>query len=180
MDVFEKAFNATLKHEGAYSDHALDAGGKTKYGIIERVARQHGYAGEMKDLSLDFAKKIYRSDYWDKNNLDAVAKVCPEAAVEMFDTGVNMGVGIAARFLQQALNVLNRDQALYPDLIEDGKIGPTTIGVLAKLSDKDKANCVKILNTLQGARYIEICRAKKTQEAFIRGWLSRVEFAPKI
>ena len=40
-------------------------------------------------------------------------------ALEMFDTGVNMGTGRAVGFLQTALNVLNRNQQLYPDMVVD-------------------------------------------------------------
>jgi hypothetical protein len=33
----------------------------------------------------------------------------------------------------------------------------------------------KTLNILQGARYVEICKNNPSQEAFFRGWLTRVK-----
>ena len=57
--IFEIAFEKLLKHEGGYSDHAADPGGKTRYGVTEAVAREVGYKGDMRDLSLDLAKRIY-------------------------------------------------------------------------------------------------------------------------
>ena len=52
---FDQAFDALLEHEGGYSDHAADPGGKTRYGITEVVARSHGYRGDMRELPLDAA-----------------------------------------------------------------------------------------------------------------------------
>ena len=60
---FNEAFERLLEHEGGYSNHAADKGGKTMYGITEAVARAHGYVGNMRELSADFAKKIYKSSY---------------------------------------------------------------------------------------------------------------------
>ena len=39
---FDQAFNTLLKHEGGFSDHPADPGGKTRYGITEAVAREVG------------------------------------------------------------------------------------------------------------------------------------------
>ena len=39
---FDQAFRELLHHEGSYSDHGSDPGGKTMYGITELVARGVG------------------------------------------------------------------------------------------------------------------------------------------
>ena len=101
MSQFDKAILTVLKHEGGYSDHVADRGGKTRYGIIESVARRHGYEGAMRDLPLEKAKEIYRIDYWDENRLEDIASVNYELALEVFDTGVNVGTARVARWLQR-------------------------------------------------------------------------------
>lgn len=175
MDAFQKALGITLGHEGIYSDDPYDTGGKTKWGITENVARIHGYDGRMCDLPLETAQEIYRVDYWRKNRLDEVAKYDETIAIEMFDTGVNMGTLVAAYFLQRAINCLNRNQTTFDDLEVDGIIGSKTIEVLSKLNKQnEKRSVFKMLNALQGARYIEICENDPTKERFIRGWLQRV------
>jgi choloylglycine hydrolase len=57
-------------------------------------------------------------------------------AVELFDTAVNMGVGISARFLQEALNLMNRNQQDWNDLVVDGLCGKNTL-IAYKKARKD-------------------------------------------
>lgn len=175
MDAFEKALDITLGHEGGFSDDALDSGGKTNWGITEKVAKFYGYAGKMEDFTVEDAKHIYRIGFWHKNRLDEIAEYYDPIAVEMFDTGVNMGAPTAARFMQRAINCLNRDQTLFDDLVIDGVLGSKTIDALGKLSKlTEKRSILKMINALQGTKYIEICEKDPSQEKFIRGWLKRV------
>ncbi len=55
---FDTAFTKVLGHEGGFSDHPDDPGGKTRFGVTEAVARRVGYKGEMRELPLDLAKQI--------------------------------------------------------------------------------------------------------------------------
>jgi lysozyme family protein len=73
---FIHALTETLKHEGGYSNHPADRGGATNFGITERVARSHGYQGDMKDIPIDTVRNIYRTSYWEKLKLDAVLTEC--------------------------------------------------------------------------------------------------------
>ena len=174
MPSFDLALAHTLGIEGGYSDDATDRGGKTRYGVTERVARAHGYIGPMADLPLEKAREIYRVDYWDKNKLDRVAEWSEKAAMELFDTGVNMGWQRAARFLQRALNAMNRNGDIYPDLRPDGLIGPTTIRALFFLvTPMDKSVVLKMLESQQGAAYMKIMANDPTQEKFARGWFDK-------
>lgn len=173
--VFKKALKKTLEFEGVYSDHKYDSGGKTKFGIIEKEARRHGYKGSMKEMPLSFAEKIYKSDYWDKLKLDQVAEKYPDIAIELFDTAVNMGVGTSAKFLQKALNLMNRNGKSWSDISVDGVIGNATMRALTNIiSELDKNTLLKLLNALQGARYIAIMEKRESQEVFCRGWLKRI------
>ena len=117
---FDTAFALLLKHEGGFSDHAADPGGKTMYGITEAVAREVGYRGDMKDLPLDLAKRIYRARYWDEVQADFLP-----AGVRyvMFDAAVNSGPRQAILWLQRAVGAN-----------DDGILGPKTMAALGALS----------------------------------------------
>ena len=110
---FDDAFSRLLEHEGGYSNHAVDPGGKTMYGITEAVARAHGYVGDMRNLSVDFAKKIYKSSYWDTVRADELPD---HIRYTTFDAAVNSGPTQSIKWLQQAVGVP-----------ADGIIGPVTL-----------------------------------------------------
>lgn len=173
---FELAFAKVLGIEGGYTNDAKDSGGATNFGITEATAREHGYTGDMRDLPLELAQRIYRVDFWDKLQLDAVAGMSWPIALELFDTGVNTGVGAAGRYLQRALNALNREQADYPDVEVDGAPGAKTVealrAYLAKRGTAGEMVMLKALNCLQGAGYIELAERRSKDEAFLFGWLS--------
>jgi lysozyme family protein len=165
-----------LHKEGGHVDHPDDRGGETNFGITVSVARAAGWTGPMRDLPRDLALGIYRRRYWTQPGFDQVADVMPEVAAELFDTGVNMGPGVAAGFLQRSLNALNRRGADWPDLVVDRSIGPATMDALRRFvtvrGRAAEAVLLRALNALQGARYIEIAESRQANESFVFGWLS--------
>lgn len=186
MANIKPALAITLAHEGYYANDPADTGGETYRGIarkhnpnwsgwaiIDTQRKKSGFPVNLKDVmtSLEtYVERQYKQSYWDVNNLDLVNDQA--IANELFDTGVNMGVGVAAKFLQEALNLCNRNQRDYPDLKVDGQIGPAT---LRTLNGHSRAKAVlKALNVLQGRKYIEICERNPSQEKFFMGWLERV------
>ena len=111
---FDQAFDLLITHEGGYANRPFsdDPGGSTMYGVTEKVARANGYTGQMQDLTLDFAKSVYRKQYWDACQCDAM----PDAIrYPLFDAAVNSGVGQAIKWLQACVGVK-----------VDGGIGPIT------------------------------------------------------
>lgn len=92
MTTFDRAFQFILREEGGYSSDPHDPGGETKWGISKR-AYPHV---DIKNLTLDEAKEIYRRDYW--NVLGCDARPYREA-LPIFDCGVNQGVSRALSFL---------------------------------------------------------------------------------
>ncbi|MEC6001654.1 putative peptidoglycan-binding domain-containing protein [Acinetobacter pittii] len=93
------------------------------------------------------------------------------------DTGVNCGTGFAKPLLQRALNLLNNQgKAGWPDLAVDGIYGPATLNALktylAKRGKEGEKVLVRVLNIIQGQRYIEICERNPSQEQFFYGWIA--------
>ena len=62
MTKFDKAMEHIFKWEGGYVNDAKDPGGETKYGICKR---SHPTV-DIKNLTKDQAKVIYKREYWDK------------------------------------------------------------------------------------------------------------------
>lgn len=176
MTYFDVAFAEIVIKEGGYSDDKRDSGGKTNWGVTEVVARANGFVGDMRNLQQAEAKKIYKSQYWDILRLDDISIISADVAHEMFDTSVNMGAGIAGKFLQRALNVLNLGASLFPDITVDGLVGPVSVAALRKFiahrGTLGQTVIVKALNAQQGVRYIEIAENAPKNEAFEFGWMA--------
>ena len=167
---FDRDFDKTIQYEGGYVDNSEDYGGPTNYGITEAVARANGYTGDMRDMPLDFAKQVYKSEYWDKLSLDQISSIHQELAFCLFDMSVNMGVGTAGMALQRSVNVLTN----Y-NIAVDGMVGNGTIGAVRSIGYTDCSYLVKLINILRGMKYIGICESKPSQKTFIKGWLNRVQ-----
>ena len=150
---FEKAFDKLLGHEGGYSDHAADPGGKTRFGITEAVARENGYQGDMRELPLALAKTIYRRKYWDAVRADEL----PDAVrYPVFDAAVNSGPGQAVRWLQRALGVA-----------DDGRIGPVTLGA-ARVANGEALKAAILAERLRFMTNLS------NWPSFSRGWARRI------
>jgi lysozyme family protein len=170
-----QTINKLIETEGGYCNNKDDLGGATCWGVTEREARADGYYGDMRDYPKSFAKDFYYRKFWHKPNLPEVSALSEAIAEEVFDTGVNMGVGKAGEFLQIALNAFNKQATLYPDIEEDGDIGSGTLRVLAtyltqRKDEEGEAVMVAALNAQQGARYLDISRTRQANETFTFGW----------
>jgi lysozyme family protein len=165
-----------ITREGGYSNHPADRGGPTRWGITQNVARANGYTGDIRALPRATAETIYRRLYWDAPKFAFVAEIAPRVAAELFDTGVNMGVSIAGKFLQRALNALNRNERDYPDIKVDGLIGAKSLAMLGAYRKVRGAAgetvLLRALEALQGERYIALAESRPANEAFLYGWLA--------
>lgn len=187
MADFEKAFNMTMGHEGGYVDDPTDTGGETYRGIARRynpswsgwsiIDDEKGKAAFPQQLgsngTLQYSVQcFYKEKYWDVNCLDEFSQ---DLSNEMFDTGVNMGTVRAAKFLQRALSYLNRNEKLFPDLVDDGIIGDKTFSAMIRIAhEKDGEILLKVMNVLQGMHYLDYMKKSPTQEKYARGWFKRV------
>ncbi|WP_265587127.1 glycoside hydrolase family 108 protein [Sphingomicrobium arenosum] len=176
VDFLDRLVDGLIDREGGYVHHEDDAGGATRFGITERVARAHGYAGPMALLPRAEARAIYRRLYWLRPRFDEVALLAPTVAAELFDTGANMGPGVASTFLQRALTALNRQGRDYPDLVPDGRVGPKTLAALKGFLDvrgeEGETVLLRALEALQGERYLRLAEKRPANESFLYGWLA--------
>jgi lysozyme family protein len=176
MTNIDNLIDDVIVREGGYVDHPADRGGPTNMGITEVVARQNGYVGDMRALSRLEAISIYKKLYWARPRFVDLAQLAPRIAAELFDTGINMGVGTATGFLQRALNALNRTGADYTDIAVDRQIGAATLKAVAAFLQKRGASgeavLLKAIEALQGAHYINLAEKQPSQEAFLYGWLA--------
>ena len=153
MMNFDQAFTTLLKHEGGFSDHAADPGGKTRFGITEAVAREVGYRGDMRELPMDLAKRIYKDRYWDAVRAEELPAAIRYA---VFDAAVNSGPRQSIRWLQRAVGV--RD---------DGVIGPITLGAVRATDPQ------VLLRRMLSAR-LRFMADLPTWPTFGRGWARRI------
>jgi lysozyme family protein len=172
----DRMISEVISREGGFVDHPADRGGPTRWGITQAVARSQGFCGQMRALPHSLAVDIYRRLYWISPGFDAVARLYPKLAEELFDTGINMGTAAAAGFLQRSLNALNRNSRDYADIAVDRRIGPATLaalaGYIAARADGGEAILLKAVEALQGAHYLRLAETRPSQEAFLYGWLA--------
>ena len=150
---FLTAFEKLLKHEGDFSDHRADPGGKTRYGITEAVARDVGYRGDMRDLPLDLAQRIYKDKYWDAMQAEALPV---DVRYIVFDGAVNSGIVQSAKWLQRACGVK-----------DDGIVGPQTIRAANSLASDG------LKRRILGQR-LRFMATLPNWPAFGRGWANRI------
>lgn len=185
MADFEPAFDGTSGIEGGHVDDPDDTGGETYMGISRKwnpnwsgwaiIDAQKNLPNFPANLATaaglyDKVKAFYRSDYWEVLKGDQI----PSQAVaeELFDTAVNVSKETAVKFLQDALNALNRNEKIYDDMKVDGGIGPITIAALTRyLEDDEDDLLLTVMNGLQLNYYIEVMRRNPVKEKFARGWI---------
>lgn len=171
----QSIIDGVIAKEAGYVDNPNDRGGKTNFGITDKVARAAGYTGDMRDLPRQLAFEIYTKDYVIAPGFDKIAAVSMEIAEELIDTGVNMGPGLPGPWLQRILTMLNAQGKMYTDLVVDGQIGPATISALrAQIAKRGKDGVtviLRMLNAMQCVRYIEITESRPQNRAFLFGWI---------
>jgi lysozyme family protein len=153
MKTFDEIIEKVLEHEGGYVNDPKDLGGETKYGITKRFYPELN----IKELTIEKAKQIYKDDYWDRNRVESL----PQNLWHIyFDMCVNMGKRTAVKVLQRA--AVNRGR----DIDVDGGLGPATIGALKGVEiDRVRAYRVKF--------YVDLITSKPEQEKFFLGWFRR-------
>ena len=154
LTEFDDIIEVVLEHEGGYVNDPKDPGGETKYGVSKRAYPDV----DIKGLTEDGAKEIYKRDYWDKNKVDTVPSKLKHI---YFDMCVNMGRGTAVKILQRAANSKGRNISV------DGGMGrPATRRALKGVElQRVRAYRVKY--------YANLVERKPDLEKFYFGWFRR-------
>lgn len=140
---FNDCLNRLLKDEGGYSNDPSDSGGATNFGITIADYRKYidkaGTPADVKAMSADQAKTIYRQKYWDALGCDSLAS---GVDYSVFDYGVNSGLGRPRSCLQQfkdktgtdPINAINDERTAFLRRIGVGKNAKFLKGWLARVS----------------------------------------------
>lgn len=161
MSSFDKAFDRLMGAEGNFTDNAKDPGNWTggKPGVGELKGTKFGIAAntypniDIRNLTRDQAKAIYKRDFWDKIDGDTMFD---GVAFQAFDFAVNSGMPTAIRYLQRACGVA-----------DDGVWGPKSTQAAAKFSESDL-----ILSLL--AERLDFMTRLSQWDDFGKGWARRI------
>jgi lysozyme family protein len=168
--------NSVISVEGGYTNNPSDLGGETNWGITVATAHQHGYTGDMKDMTKDQALDIYMSQYVIAPQFDKVFNLSQSLGQHVIDCGVNMGITVSAAILQRALAVFSDHDKYYTIEAIDGHIGPNTLSALQafltlRQNDDGEAVLLKTINCLQGEQYIVMAETRYQNQDFVYGWM---------
>lgn len=173
--------SAIYVNEGGYANHAADRGGETMHGITEKVARQWGYTGAMRDFPKlcspsqpVCADRIYTVSYIDKPGFRPFAAIEPALLDELVDSAVLHGPSKPGGWLQLAMNALCGGAKLKVD----GQVGPRTVAAYQNCQNEHGRfrACVMILDRLDDAQlayFDRIVMRNPSQRVFYRGWTTR-------
>ena len=152
---FDDIIEIVLEHEGGYVNDPKDPGGETNFGVAKR---SHPDV-DIKNLTKEGAKEIYKKTYWDKNKVD---KLPDNLKHIYFDMCVNQGKSRAVRILQRAAN------AKGAGLDVDGGLGPATLGAIEKSNVE-----LQRVRAYRVKYYADLVTRKPDLERFYFGWCRR-------
>lgn len=132
--LFVTAVTQVLADEGGatITDDPADPGGRTKYGITQKLLTAIG-GGVVDDLTENEAAKIYYDHFWIEYHIDEINE--PALASKVFNFCVTAGPDPAFRCLQRAM------RANGVAVTEDGVLGPITRGKLRQLLADPQVQC---------------------------------------
>lgn len=159
---FDKAFERLIGHEGKFTDNPKDDGNWTggKQGRGQLKGTKYGIAAasyphlDIKNLTLQQAKAIYREDFW-----DVIGQAHGAIKFQLFDAAVNHGRGNAVRFLQRAVKAA-----------DDGTWGPRSQAALNDMQQRNGHN--DVLLRFMAYRF-KFWASLSKFDAFGRGWTNR-------
>jgi len=153
LTKFDEIIEVVLKHEGGYVNDPDDPGGETNFGIAKR---SHPDV-DIKNLTKEGAKEIYKEVYWDKNKVEKV----PEQLRHIyFDMCVNMGRSRAVKILQESANNKGKNISV------DGGMGPMTLKAIENV-ELERARAFRV------KYYADLVTRKPDLEKFYFGWFRR-------
>lgn len=157
---FDAAFERLIGHEGGYQAHRNDRGNWTSGVVGQGELRGTKYgitamsypALDIKNITLEQAKVIYRRDFWGRFQGDLLDG---RVGFNLFDASVHHGVQRAVEILQVAVNVA-----------DDGALGPITLAAANALP-------AQVVVARMNAYRILFCTRLSTWSDFGKGWVTR-------
>jgi lysozyme family protein len=161
---FDQAFERLLGHEGGYqrdpNDRGNWTGGKPGRGTLKGtkfgISAMSYPAEDIRNLTVERAKHIYKRDTWGPAGCDAIPV---ELKFDLFDTAVHSGVRQAVKFLQLS--------AQLPDYEVDGILGPITLQACLSVQPW------RLLARFNGHR-LDFLNSLKVWEYYHEGWSQRI------
>lgn len=153
MADFSKAIEKTLINEGGYINDNADRGGETNFGISKKSYPDI----DIKNLTENEAKTIYKQDYWNKLKADGIES--QNVASALFDTAVNMGVKTASKMIQSCV-----------DTQTDGFVGAKSLKAINATNEELLLLRFKLAKI---ARYAYITEKRPANKKYLLGWINR-------
>ena len=176
--LMDGIMDKVLNTEGGYVNDPNDSGGHTNRGVSwgtwqDYAMKVLGVEPTLENLKLlteDDARKIYKEGFWDKAKIDEIDD--PDMRYAVFDFYINAG-GNAISVLQKTLNSLQSKIVLDVDKA----MGPKTIECLNSVDHKLLYNT---FNENRKQYYKDLAKKDSKKKKFLNGWLNRVsEFNEK-
>lgn len=165
LSNWDKSFELVIHHEGGFTNDQRDPGnklpdgrqGSTNLGLTQKNWEAHVgqqvTQDDMKALTQEDVKPIYKKNYWDAVKGDDLPSGVDYA---MFDLAINSGPNRAVKVLQTALQVT-----------PDGAIGPKTMKAI------QDADAEELLTKFSQAKE-DFYKSLPTFTTYGKGWLRRV------
>jgi lysozyme family protein len=175
MAAFKPAFEFMMSHEDAARSGIItrDGDGRTRFGICSRFHPELPEQFWTSDAAyaLDWAEKIYRTDYWSRLRLGEI--IDQAVASKIFDMAVPMGCKQAVTLAQRAANGLLLGSIKAPMI--DGKIGQRTIDAL---NGCPPTNLLEALCNLSVIFFCEVAAKHPEKQKDLEGWKNRARAVP--
>src|ERR1041385_8362050 len=174
MSSFDIACEMVIKNEGGLVDNKNDPGGITNKGISLRLIKSRNLLYdfnndgevnnlEIKDITLDQAKKVYFNEFWKNNNYFKITN--QQVCNYLFDTAVNIGPANANKLIQRAVRSWN----IYSFIKDDGILGDISISEI----NKSYTNVLPPLRSERSNYYRILVLNNPSLEVFLNGWIKR-------
>lgn len=165
---FSNALPFVLRWEGGYVNHPADPGGATNKGVTQKVysewlKRQGRADASVRNLVDEDMAAIYEEGYWQPAHCQELPQPLDQV---QFDTAVNMGVGRAVRFLQEAVGAA-----------VDGGFGDGTRKCVAQA---DPGLALTRYLDIREKFYEKLVENKPDLGVFLKGWLNRLNALRKV
>jgi lysozyme family protein len=160
MSDFDQAISYVLQNEGGFVDNPSDPGGRTKFGITQKLLDLTITGKDVADITSSDAASFYKVNFWLKYHIDQLADQMMATCI--LDMAVNCGPHQAVTAAQLACGYT----------VTDGVLGSRTIASLNSVEDKEKWLHDFLVHMKD--YYCGKCAMNSALWQFMRGWMDRL------